>query len=59
MEFEENQAKGNGDSEALEVDKKLINVDITIPKDLLEDGDEEIDYDQIIAGAKEEGIKDG
>jgi hypothetical protein len=46
-------------SDAVEVDKKLTNVEITIPAFFLESDDEEdIDIDQITEEAKKEGIKE-
>lgn len=46
-------------SDAVEVNKKLTNVEITIPVSLLgADGEEDIDIDQITEEAKKEGIKE-
>ncbi len=42
----------------VEVDKNLSHVEITIPMMFLEISGEEIDYDKIIAEAKEEGVKE-
>ena len=42
----------------VEVDKNLSNVEITIPMMFLEISGEEIDYDKIIAEAKEEWVKE-
>lgn len=45
--------------ETVEVDKKLINVEITLPASFLElEGDEEINIDEMKEEAKENGIKD-
>lgn len=45
--------------EKVEVDKKLINVEITLPASFLElEGEEEIDIDEIKEEAKENGMKD-
>lgn len=57
-EHNSNQVENNADSETLGVDKKLFNVEVTIPSDLLEIGDEDIDMDKVVGEAKEEGIKD-
>lgn len=54
---EDTEAEDNEDGK-VEVDKKIINVDVTIPASLLEfDDDEEIDIDEIKKEAKESGIK--
>src|SRR5699024_5357354 len=52
------EEKDDGEG-SIEVDKKLINVEVTLPESLLSMDDEEIDYDEIINEAKkEEGILD-
>lgn len=43
---------------AIEVEKKLMSVKVTLPVSMLELGGEEINYDEITEDAKEEGIKD-
>ncbi|MBC8589343.1 hypothetical protein [Paratissierella segnis] len=51
----ENQSKGD----SIEVDKKLTNVEVTIPASFFElDGEEELDIEQITKDAKEEGVKE-
>lgn len=46
--------KGNSDEQSIEVDKGLINVEITLPASLFEDQD----INGVIADAKNKGIKD-
>ena len=43
---------------ALEVNKKLMNVEVTLPAYFLGVDDEELDIDQVVKDAKEQGIKD-
>lgn len=46
------------ENETVEFDKKLVNVDITLPASFLTlDGEEEIDFDEMKEEAKENGIK--
>lgn len=60
----ENIANDNEDGEAeendesVDVDKKLLNVEVTIPADFLEIDDEDQNIDEIIAEANENGIKE-
>lgn len=52
------EVKDEGEG-SIEVDKKLISVEVTFPESLLAMDDEEIDYDEIINEAeKEEGMLD-
>lgn len=46
------------EDDSIDVDKKLVNVEVTIPSSLLKsDNEEELDIDQITEEAKEQGIK--
>lgn len=56
----EDVSENAGDTdEKIEVDKKLLNIDITLPASLLElDEDEEIDIDEMKKEAQKDGIKD-
>lgn len=44
--------------ESVNVDKGLLSVEVTIPADFLETGEEDQDIDEIIAEAKDSGIKE-
>ena len=46
------------EADAVKVDKGLLSVEITIPKSLLAPDGGEINYDEIINKAKEDGVKD-
>lgn len=55
---EEEKASENKEGNSVEVDKKLINVEVTIPASLLQlDNEEELDIDQITEEAKKQGMK--
>lgn len=55
----EDRDNEENNNEGVEVDKKLVNVEITLPATLLElDENEEIDIDEMKEEAKENGIKD-
>lgn len=45
-------------NESVNVDKGLLSVEVTIPADFLETGEEDQDIDEIIAEAKDSGIKE-
>lgn len=45
-------------NESINVDKGLLSVEVTIPADFLETGEEDQDIDEIIAEAKDSGIKE-
>lgn len=51
----EDVSKSEEENESLEVDKGLLNVEITLPASFFE---EEEDNDEIIASAKADGVKD-
>lgn len=48
-------SKNDGENQSVEVDKGLLNVEITLPASFFE---EEEDHDQMIADAKADGVKD-
>ena len=48
-------SKNDGETQSVEVDKGLLNVEITLPASFFE---EEEDHDQMIADAKADGVKD-
>ena len=51
----EDVSKNDGENQSVEVDKGLLNVEITLPASFFE---EEEDHDQMIADAKADGVKD-
>src|SRR5699024_8904104 len=54
-----NNDNNNSEEDAsIEVDKKLLNVEVTLPSMFFEDETGEIDYDGIEADLMDEGIKD-
>lgn len=56
---ESENATGDQEHDTIEVDKKLMSVEVTIPALLLSMDDEDIDYEEIINNAKEEeGFED-
>lgn len=58
-DVEDVSENADNEDQNVEVDKKMLNVDITLPASFLElDEDEEIDIDEIKKEAKEDGIKD-
>ena len=50
--------KDNEEEGSVEINKKLINVEVTLPMSFLGLDDEELDIDQVVKDAKEQGIKD-
>lgn len=46
------------EEQAVEVNKKLVNVEVTLPASFLGMDEEELDIDQLTKDAKEQGIKD-
>lgn len=54
-ETENDNTPAEEENESVEVDKKLLSVEVTLPAFLFE-GEEEVDVDQVIADAKAEGI---
>lgn len=55
---EEEKGNENKEGNSVEVDKKLINVEVTIPASLLQlDNEEELDINQITEEAKKQGMK--
>lgn len=55
---EDRDGEAEENDESIDVDKKILNVEVTIPADFLELDDEDQDIDEIIAEAKENGIKE-
>ena len=53
--IEEKEEAAVQDEQGIEVDKGLLNVEITLPKDFFEDDD---NVDEIIADAKADGVKE-
>ncbi|HLR72655.1 MAG TPA: hypothetical protein VK073_00445 [Pseudogracilibacillus sp.] len=56
VESGENE-QSDSNEESVEVDKNLLSVEVTIPANLLELDDGEVDIDEITEEAKEQGIK--
>lgn len=57
-EVEDVSESTDTNDEKIEVDKKLLDVEITLPASFLELDGEELDIDEIEKEAKEDGIKD-
>lgn len=54
----EEKGSENKEGNSIEVDKKLVNVEVTIPASLLKlDNEEELDIDKITEEAKKQGMK--